>query len=91
MDRNNQYLKLRSAPMSRGDEMAANIETGERQLADAGAASDEKSDQQIRATCPKFSRMTVLMDLSRRHFGRTPGSTSCSPVMRDDVRFRFIH
>ena len=33
--------------MNRGDEMAANIETGERQSAGGAAGSDEKSGQQL--------------------------------------------
>src|SRR5215469_2299288 len=33
--------------MNRGDEMAANIETAERQSADGAADSDEKSEQQL--------------------------------------------
>jgi hypothetical protein len=49
--------------MIRGDEMAANIETGEGQSAGGAAGSDEKSDQQIR---------TILENLQRVSPRRTP-------------------
>jgi hypothetical protein len=36
--------------MNRGDEMAANIETGERQSAGGAAGSDDRVSEQLRAT-----------------------------------------
>ena len=66
---NNQYLKLRSVPMNRGDEMAANIETGERQAAGGAAGSDEKSDQQLHTILENLGRVAPQDDL---HSGFTP-------------------
>jgi hypothetical protein len=60
---NNQYLKLSSAPMNRGDEMAANIETGERQSAGSAAGSDEKSDQQLHTILENLGRVAPQDDL----------------------------
>jgi hypothetical protein len=42
--------------MNRGDEMAANIETGERQSASGAAGSDEKSDQQLHTILENIGR-----------------------------------
>jgi hypothetical protein len=42
--------------MIRGDEMAANIETGERQSAGGAAGSDEKSDQQLHTILENIGR-----------------------------------
>jgi hypothetical protein len=47
--------------MNRGDEMAANIETGERQSASGAAGSDEKSDQQLH---------TMLENIMLENIGR---------------------
>ena len=55
--------------MNRGDEMAANIETGERQSAGGAAGSDEKSDQQIRTILENLGRVAHQDDL---HSGFTP-------------------
>jgi hypothetical protein len=66
---NNQYLKLRSAPMNRGDEMAANIEIGEGQSAGGAAGSDEKSDQQLHTVLENLGRVAPQDDL---HSGFTP-------------------
>ena len=55
--------------MNRGDEMAANIETSERQSAGGAAGSDEKSDQQIRTILENLGRVAHQDDL---HSGFTP-------------------
>jgi hypothetical protein len=55
--------------MNRGDEMAANIETGGRQSADGAAGSDEKSDQQLHAILENIGRAARQDDL---HSGFTP-------------------
>jgi cytoskeletal protein RodZ len=55
--------------MNRGDEMAANIETGERQSAGGAAGSDEKSDQQLHTILENLGRAPHQDDL---HPGFTP-------------------
>jgi hypothetical protein len=55
--------------MNRGDEMAANIETGERQAAGGAAGSDEKSDQQLHTILENLGRVAPQDDL---HSGFTP-------------------
>jgi hypothetical protein len=54
--------------MIRGDEMAANIETGERQSAGGAAGSDKKSDQQLHTILENFGRVAPQDDL---HSGST--------------------
>ena len=49
--------------MNRGDEMAANIETGERQSAGGAAGSDEKSDQQLHTILENLGRVAPQDDL----------------------------
>src|SRR6516165_536446 len=49
--------------MNRGDEMAANIETGERQSAGGAAGSDEKSDQQLHTILENLGRAAPQDDL----------------------------
>src|SRR5215469_7039507 len=55
--------------MNRGDEMAANIETAERQSADGAAGSDEKSEQQLNTILENLGRVAPQDDL---HSGFTP-------------------
>ena len=55
--------------MNRGDEMAANIETGERQSASGPAGSDEKSDQQLHTILENIGRAAHQDEL---HSGFTP-------------------
>src|SRR5215472_4970321 len=55
--------------MNRGDEMAANIETGERQSASGAAGSDEKSDHQLNTILENIGRVTHQDEL---HSGSTP-------------------
>ena len=55
--------------MNRGDEMAANIETGERQSASGAAGSDEKSDQQLHTILENIGRAAHQDEL---HSGFTP-------------------
>src|SRR5262249_18028776 len=55
--------------MNRGDEMAANIETGEGQSAGGAAGSDEKSDQQLHTILENLGRVAPQDDL---HSGLTP-------------------
>ena len=54
--------------MNRGDEMVANIETGERQSAGGAAGSDKKSDQQLHTILENLGRVTPQDDL---HSGST--------------------
>jgi len=49
--------------MNRGDEMAANIETGERQSAGGAAGSDEKSGQQLHTILENLGRVAPQDDL----------------------------
>jgi len=49
--------------MNRGDEMAANIETGERQSAGGAAGSDENSDQQLHTILENLGRAAPQDDL----------------------------
>jgi hypothetical protein len=58
--------------MNRGDEMAANIETGERQSAGGAAGSDEKSDQQ--------QLHTILENLGRAAHQDDPRSEFTRPL-----------
>src|SRR5215469_7491469 len=55
--------------MNRGDEMAANIETGERQSASGAAGSDNKSDQQLHTILENLGRVAPQDEL---HSGLTP-------------------
>ena len=55
--------------MNRGDEMAANIETGEGQSASGAAGSDEKSDQQLHTILENIGRAAHQDEL---HSGFTP-------------------
>jgi hypothetical protein len=55
--------------MNRGDEMAANVETGERQSAGGAAGSDEKSDQQLHTILENLGRVAHQDEL---HSGFTP-------------------
>ena len=43
--------------MNREEEMAANIETGERQSADGATGSDEKSDHQLHTILENIGRV----------------------------------
>ena len=54
--------------MNRGDEVAANIETGEHQAAGRAAGSDKKSDQQLLTILENLGRVTPQDDL---HSGST--------------------
>src|SRR5262245_22058016 len=49
--------------MNRGDEMVANIETGERQSASGAAGSNEKSDQQLHTILENLGRVAPQDDL----------------------------
>src|SRR6516164_10303632 len=62
--------------MNRGDEMAANIETGERQSAGGAAGSDDKVNEQLRVAFKDFLHPSPQQnsgeDVQSRHSGVSP-------------------
>src|SRR6516225_11940264 len=63
----------RSAPMNRGDEMAANIETGEGQSAGAAAGSDDSVNEQLRVTFKRraiYNRLLAIEKQTKKRSSR---------------------